>query len=70
MRFARERRTFNDFAKRADPHRQCAFDWQVKIGGQGLRRGLVSETALVQLLTGLQAADRHLGRVATVFKLG
>ena len=26
--------------------------------------------ALVQLLTGLQAADRHLGRVATVFKLG
>ena len=27
-------------------------------------------SALVQLLTGLQAADRHLGRVATVFKLG
>ena len=26
--------------------------------------------ALSQLLTGLQAADRHLGRVATVFKLG
>ena len=26
--------------------------------------------ALTQLLTGLQAADRHLGRVATVFKLG
>ena len=26
--------------------------------------------ALVQLLIGLQAADRHLGRVATVFKLG
>ena len=26
--------------------------------------------ALVQLLTGLQAADGHLGRVATVFKLG
>ncbi len=26
--------------------------------------------ALVQLLTGLQSADRHLGRVATVFKLG
>ena len=26
--------------------------------------------ALVQLSTGLQAADRHLGRVATVFKLG
>lgn len=26
--------------------------------------------ALVQLLTGLQAADRHLGRGATVFKLG
>ena len=26
--------------------------------------------ALVQLLSGLQAADRHLGRVATVFKLG
>ena len=26
--------------------------------------------ALVQLHTGLQAADRHLGRVATVFKLG
>ena len=26
--------------------------------------------ALVQLLTGLQAADRHLGRVATVFKIG
>lgn len=26
--------------------------------------------ALVQLLTGLQAADRHLMRVATVFKLG
>ncbi len=26
--------------------------------------------ALVQLLAGLQAADRHLGRVATVFKLG
>ena len=26
--------------------------------------------ALVQLLTGLQAADRHLGRAATVFKLG
>ena len=26
--------------------------------------------ALVQLLTGLQAADRHIGRVATVFKLG
>ncbi len=25
--------------------------------------------ALVQLLTGLQAADRHIGRVATVFKL-
>ncbi|MGI8498713.1 MAG: hypothetical protein ACR2OG_14135 [Gemmatimonadaceae bacterium] len=27
-------------------------------------------SALSQLLTGLQAADRHLGRVATVFKLG
>ena len=27
-------------------------------------------SALAQLLTGLQAADRHLGRVATVFKLG
>ena len=26
--------------------------------------------ALSQLLTGLQAADRHLARVATVFKLG
>ena len=26
--------------------------------------------ALTQLLTGLQAADRPLGRVATVFKLG
>ncbi len=26
--------------------------------------------ALVQLLTGIQAADRHLGRVATVFKIG
>ena len=26
--------------------------------------------ALVQLLSGLQAADRHLGRVAIVFKLG
>ena len=26
--------------------------------------------ALTQLLTGLKAADRHLGRVATVFKLG
>lgn len=26
--------------------------------------------ALVQLLTGLQTADRHLGRAATVFKLG
>lgn len=26
--------------------------------------------ALSQLLTGLQAADRHLGRVATVFRLG
>ena len=26
--------------------------------------------ALTQLLTGLQAADRHLGRVGTVFKLG
>lgn len=26
--------------------------------------------ALAQLLAGLQAADRHLGRVATVFKLG
>ena len=26
--------------------------------------------ALSQLLAGLQAADRHLGRVATVFKLG
>lgn len=26
--------------------------------------------ALVQLLAGLQSADRHLGRVATVFKLG
>ena len=26
--------------------------------------------ALVQLLTGLQSADRHLGRAATVFKLG
>ncbi len=26
--------------------------------------------ALSQLLTGLQAADGHLGRVATVFKLG
>ena len=26
--------------------------------------------ALTQLLTGLQAADRHLGRAATVFKLG
>lgn len=26
--------------------------------------------ALVHLHTGLQAADRHLGRVATVFKLG
>ncbi len=26
--------------------------------------------ALVQLLTGLRAADGHLGRVATVFKLG
>lgn len=26
--------------------------------------------ALVQLLTGLQSVDRHLGRVATVFKLG
>ncbi len=26
--------------------------------------------ALVQLLTGLQVADRHLGRVASVFKLG
>ncbi len=26
--------------------------------------------ALSQLLTGLQSADRHLGRVATVFKLG
>ena len=26
--------------------------------------------ALTQLLAGLQAADRHLGRVATVFKLG
>ncbi|GAC1654507.1 MAG: hypothetical protein NVS4B3_18580 [Gemmatimonadaceae bacterium] len=25
--------------------------------------------ALTQLLTGLQAADRHLGRVAAVFKL-
>ena len=26
--------------------------------------------ALTQLLAGLQAADRHLGRVAIVFKLG
>ena len=26
--------------------------------------------ALVQLLTGLQAVDHHIGRVATVFKLG
>ena len=26
--------------------------------------------ALVQLLTGLQLADRHLGRVASAFKLG
>lgn len=26
--------------------------------------------ALTQLLAGLRAADRHLGRVATVFKLG
>lgn len=26
--------------------------------------------ALVQLHTGLQAADRHLGRVATVFRIG
>ena len=26
--------------------------------------------ALTQLLTGLQSADRHLGRAATVFKLG
>lgn len=26
--------------------------------------------ALSKLLVGLQAADRHLGRVATVFKLG
>jgi len=26
--------------------------------------------ALVQLLTGLREADRHIGRVATVFKLG
>lgn len=26
--------------------------------------------ALSQLLTGLRTADRHLGRVATVFKLG
>ncbi len=26
--------------------------------------------ALVELLSGLRAADRHLGRVATVFKLG
>ncbi len=26
--------------------------------------------ALTQLLTGLRAADRHLGRVANVFKLG
>lgn len=26
--------------------------------------------ALVKLLTGLRAADGHLGRVATVFKLG
>ena len=26
--------------------------------------------ALAQLLSGLQAADRHLGRVASVFKLG
>jgi len=26
--------------------------------------------ALVQLLAGLKLADRHLGRVATVFKLG
>lgn len=26
--------------------------------------------ALSQLLAGLRAADRHLGRVATVFKLG
>jgi hypothetical protein len=26
--------------------------------------------ALVQLSAGLQVADRHLGRVATVFKLG
>ena len=26
--------------------------------------------ALTQLMTGLQAADRHIGRVATVFKLG
>ncbi len=26
--------------------------------------------ALVQLLTGLQSADRHLGRVASAFKLG
>ena len=27
-------------------------------------------SALTQLLTGLKAADRHLGRVATVFRLG
>ncbi|MEO6445752.1 MAG: hypothetical protein ABIZ91_01495 [Gemmatimonadaceae bacterium] len=26
--------------------------------------------ALTQLLSGLQSADRHLGRVATVFRLG
>ena len=26
--------------------------------------------ALTKLLTGLQSADRHLGRAATVFKLG
>ena len=26
--------------------------------------------ALTQLLSGLRAADRHIGRVATVFKLG
>jgi len=27
-------------------------------------------SALTQLLTGLKVADRHLGRAATVFKLG
>ncbi len=48
-------------------------DWLEAVAGhvQPLPEQLATiNGALAQLLAGLQSADRHLGRVATVFKLG